>query len=312
MGRILLLATALLASAPCSAQEHPAAEAFRRYQRALVGRDGSTAAASVTESTLAFYEDCRRAALASPRSELERRDLFFRFMTLSIRARVHPERLGAIDGRALYAHLVRTGDVGEAFARIEVVGVRPRSNDEAEVLIGRGVGSPLRAAREHDGWKVDAAALNEDSAPALEGRLRAYDADPNRALAMMFGGDRAWVPVARREASGVLVDRPGGHAWLRGEAEDVRGALTAQSIEASVHRRIPELRACFEGTPAAGSVLVSMVIGPNGRSQSASVGFSTVASADRCVVDAMRRWRFGAPERGVVGVNYRIEIVPQP
>lgn len=96
-----------------------------------------------------------------------------------------------------------------------------------------------------------------------------------------------------------------------GEA-DVRGSLSREVIRRVIRRHINEVRFCYEQELAqrpdlAGRVTVSFIISATGAVQTASVMNTTLSNArvEGCVVQAVRRWTFPAPDGGgVVGVNY--------
>ena len=96
-----------------------------------------------------------------------------------------------------------------------------------------------------------------------------------------------------------------------GEA-DVRGSLSREVIRRVIRRHINEVRFCYEQELAqrpdlAGRITVSFIISATGAVQTASVMNTTLNNArvEGCVVQAVRRWTFPAPDGGgVVGVNY--------
>jgi TonB family protein len=96
-----------------------------------------------------------------------------------------------------------------------------------------------------------------------------------------------------------------------GEA-DVRGSLSREVIRRVIRRHINEVRFCYEQELAqrpdlSGRVTVSFIISATGAVQTASVMQTTLNNArvEGCVVQAVRRWTFPAPDGGgVVGVNY--------
>ncbi|HEY8428755.1 MAG TPA: AgmX/PglI C-terminal domain-containing protein [Sandaracinaceae bacterium] len=93
---------------------------------------------------------------------------------------------------------------------------------------------------------------------------------------------------------------------------DVRGSLSREVIRRVIQRHINEIRFCYEQElnqrpDLEGRVLVSFIISSTGAVQSAGVGSSTINNArvEGCIVQAVRRWTFPAPDGGgVVGVNY--------
>jgi TonB family protein len=96
-----------------------------------------------------------------------------------------------------------------------------------------------------------------------------------------------------------------------GEA-DVRGSLSREVIRRVIRRHINEVRFCYEQEltarpDLAGRVTVSFIIAATGAVQTASVASSTLSNArvEQCIVTAVRRWTFPAPDGGgIVGVNY--------
>jgi len=100
---------------------------------------------------------------------------------------------------------------------------------------------------------------------------------------------------------------------------DVRGSLSREVIRRVIRRHINEVRFCYEQELNArpdleGRVLVSFIISPTGAVQSATVGNSTINNArvESCIVTAVRRWTFPAPDGGgVVGVNYPFVLSSQ-
>ncbi len=100
---------------------------------------------------------------------------------------------------------------------------------------------------------------------------------------------------------------------------DVRGSLSREVIRRVIRRHINEVRFCYEQElnqrpDLEGRVLVSFIISPTGAVQSATVGNSTISNArvEGCIVQAVRRWTFPAPDGGgVVGVNYPFVLSSQ-
>ncbi len=93
---------------------------------------------------------------------------------------------------------------------------------------------------------------------------------------------------------------------------DVRGSLSREVIRRVIQRHINEVRFCYEqelnqSPDLMGRVMISFIISPSGAVQSAAVGQSSLGNArvEGCMVQAVRRWMFPAPDGGgVVGVNY--------
>src|SRR5690606_36520632 len=98
---------------------------------------------------------------------------------------------------------------------------------------------------------------------------------------------------------------------------DVRGSLSREVIRRVIQRHINEVRFCYEQElnqrpDLEGRVMVSFIISATGAVQSAGVGNSTISNArvEGCIVQAVRRWTFPAPDGGgVVGVNYPFVLI---
>jgi hypothetical protein len=96
-----------------------------------------------------------------------------------------------------------------------------------------------------------------------------------------------------------------------GEA-DVHGSLSREVIRRTIRRHINEVRFCYEQQLSqrpdlAGRVTVSFIISQTGAVQTSGMQSSTLnnAAVESCIVGAVRRWTFPAPDGGgVVGVNY--------
>jgi len=93
---------------------------------------------------------------------------------------------------------------------------------------------------------------------------------------------------------------------------DVHGALSAEVIRRTIRRHVNEVRFCYEQELSsrpdlAGRVTVSFIIGQTGAVMSSGVMQTTLNNArvESCIVQAVHRWTFPAPDGGgVVGVNY--------
>jgi TonB family protein len=96
---------------------------------------------------------------------------------------------------------------------------------------------------------------------------------------------------------------------IMGEAQ-VKGSLSKDVIRREIHRHLNEVRFCYETALAhapelAGRVSVTFLIAPGGVVQGASIAQSDVSAVELCLVQAVRRWTFPAPEGGgYVQVSY--------
>ncbi len=106
--------------------------------------------------------------------------------------------------------------------------------------------------------------------------------------------------------------RSAGVPQVRSGGAEVRGSLSKEVIRRVVRRHINEVKFCYEQQLNArpdlqGRVTTRFVISPTGSVQSAMVADSSLrnAAVEGCIVQAVRRWTFPAPDGGgVVVVNY--------
>jgi TonB family protein len=106
--------------------------------------------------------------------------------------------------------------------------------------------------------------------------------------------------------------RSAGVPQVRSGGAEVRGSLSKEVIRRVVRRHINEVKFCYEQQLNArpdlsGRVTTRFVISPTGSVQSAMVGSSSLRNeaVESCIVRAVRRWTFPAPDGGgVVVVNY--------
>ncbi len=106
--------------------------------------------------------------------------------------------------------------------------------------------------------------------------------------------------------------RSAGVPQVRSGGAEVRGSLSKEVIRRVVRRHINEVKFCYEQQLNArpdlsGRVTTKFVISPTGSVQSAMVGSSSLRNeaVESCIVSAVRRWTFPAPDGGgVVVVNY--------
>jgi TonB family protein len=106
--------------------------------------------------------------------------------------------------------------------------------------------------------------------------------------------------------------RSAGVPQVRSGGAEVRGSLSKEVIRRVVRRHINEVKFCYEQQLNArpdlsGRVTTRFVISPTGSVQSAMVANSSLRNeaVESCIVRAVRRWTFPAPDGGgVVVVNY--------
>jgi len=97
---------------------------------------------------------------------------------------------------------------------------------------------------------------------------------------------------------------------------EVRGSLDRDVIRRVIRRHIHEVRHCYEvglvnDPNLSGRVTVAFIVDATGAVSSASLADSTFVDSSssgsvvECILAAVRRWQFPAPEGGaIVGVNY--------
>ncbi len=93
---------------------------------------------------------------------------------------------------------------------------------------------------------------------------------------------------------------------------DTRGSLAKGVIRRIINRHLNEIRFCYEQAltrrpDVQGRVAVKFIIAPTGAVQTAIKASSTVGNPqlEGCIVNAVRRWNFPAPEGGgIVAVTY--------
>jgi TonB family protein len=101
---------------------------------------------------------------------------------------------------------------------------------------------------------------------------------------------------------------------------EVRGSLSKESIRRVIQRHLNEVRFCYEEAlrrrpELAGRVQTAFLIAPSGAVQQASIAESSLNSpeVEDCIVRAVRRWPFPAPEGGgYVTVRYPFLLEQAP
>jgi len=103
---------------------------------------------------------------------------------------------------------------------------------------------------------------------------------------------------------------------IRSGAAMVTGSLSKQVIRRVIKRHINEVRFCYEqqlqsDPTLKGRVVIKFVIDSKGNVTAAVVAESTFADTiiETCILQAVRRWKFPAPEGGgIVIINYPFEL----
>ncbi len=126
------------------------------------------------------------------------------------------------------------------------------------------------------------------------------------------GGGRGEGEGGYGRGAGGFRGRSAGVPQVRSGGAEVRGSLSKEVIRRVVRRHINEVKFCYEQQlnsrpDLQGRVTTKFVISPTGSVQSAMVSASTLSNqeVESCIVRAVRRWTFPAPDGGgVVVVNY--------
>lgn len=126
------------------------------------------------------------------------------------------------------------------------------------------------------------------------------------------GGGRGAGEGGYGRGAGGFRGRSAGVPQVRSGGAEVRGSLSKEVIRRVVRRHINEVKFCYEQQLNArpdlqGRVTTKFVISPTGSVQSAMVASSSLRNeaVESCIVRAVRRWTFPAPDGGgVVVVNY--------
>ena len=126
------------------------------------------------------------------------------------------------------------------------------------------------------------------------------------------GGGRGAGEGGYGRGAGGFRGRSAGVPQVRSGGAEVRGSLSKEVIRRVVRRHINEVKFCYEQQLNArpdlqGRVTTRFVISPTGSVQSAMVASSSLRNeaVESCIVRAVRRWTFPAPDGGgVVVVNY--------
>jgi len=116
--------------------------------------------------------------------------------------------------------------------------------------------------------------------------------------------------------AGGSVSRRSAAPQIRAGAAMVRGSLSKQVIRRVIKRHVNEVRFCYEqqlqsDPTLEGRVVIKFVIDAKGNVVQAAVAESTFNDTiiETCILQAVRRWTFPAPEGGgIVVVNYPFEL----
>lgn len=133
------------------------------------------------------------------------------------------------------------------------------------------------------------------------------------ALSDMDGADmgRFGVGGLGTAGSGKKSAAGGGKAGVKQGKPVVMGSMAKEVIRRVIRKHRNEVRYCYEKHLLAepklsGEATVKFVIGTSGKVQTAAIHSSSLGnkSLEKCVLSAIRRWTFPAPDGGIVVVRY--------
>lgn len=144
---------------------------FEEYRQALLSKDGGNAVLHVDGDTIHYYEDMRKAALHSPRSDVEALGLMDRLMVLMLRLRVPKVELEGMDGTSMFVYAVDNGWIGaESVQRLQLGSPKPVGDTARAPVMSNGQETPMKALfnRETGEWKVNLPSLSALAEPAFK------------------------------------------------------------------------------------------------------------------------------------------------
>jgi hypothetical protein len=136
-------------------EEEQVRNAFERYRRALLARDGRTAADAVDRKTIELFDEYLRLARSATREELSRLDVMAKLMVLRLRHELDAKALAEHDGRSIFAHAIAKGWTSDAQARNAVIARVRIEGPWANLSVEQAPTVPLFFfAKDGDTWKM--------------------------------------------------------------------------------------------------------------------------------------------------------------
>jgi len=103
-------------SALANSEQDEIAQVFQQYRSALLNEDGKEALELVDSQTIRYYDDVVKDALKISRADLNRLDLYTKFMVLRLRHEFRKDQLEKMTGDSLFILSVKQGWVSKSEA----------------------------------------------------------------------------------------------------------------------------------------------------------------------------------------------------
>jgi hypothetical protein len=192
--------------APGSAVDQAAvAQVFVDYRKALLAKDGKTAASLMSSGTVAYYAKLKKLALTATEKQLRAQPLGHQLSVLVLRATLPAKAVRSASATQLVVLAVDSGLISEAVVRTLSVGTVKVAGDVATATMQKnGADGPLDMVfnRESGRWRLNLLPLLESTETALRQAASQESLSPARfvdsTLERQIGPDRAaeaWRPI---------------------------------------------------------------------------------------------------------------------
>jgi len=182
---IPFLAISLATKAEESASETKIRDCFKQYRTALLNTDGAAAAETVNAATIAYYENMRDLSLSGDKAAVEKQSLINRMMIFSMRLRMDPKELAAMNGKRIVGHAVNKGWISQAsVARASLGKIAEQGNTaKAEFAVdGKASGFFILFSNDGAEWKFDLTSLFAPGELALKNVIEQQGKNENAFL----------------------------------------------------------------------------------------------------------------------------------
>lgn len=182
-------------------------KAYEFYRDALAELDGEQAAELVSEATIELYQQLRDHAVKSNRQTVEQLPLGSRMIVICLRHRVEPEKLHAMDGRAVFVYAVNQKWISKnslAKFKFTVDQVDVAEDGRTAQAFPRGRDSDIRFSfvKEDERWRLDLRPILALADETFRSVARLFRSDENTmmlsTIQMVTGrkvDDSVWEPI---------------------------------------------------------------------------------------------------------------------